>query len=110
MLIEFVGSTGNPQVQQAALLLASHTADVAPELLLHNMMPIFTFASKGVMRNDDGFSIHVVEKVCRIIIVMIIDSTEWLTSTRLWQPLYHAWSGLYINARWTQSRVSRNCY
>ena len=59
-------------MQQAALLLASHIADIAPELLLHNMMPIFTFASKGVMRNDDEFSVHVVEKVSHIIVMMII--------------------------------------
>ena len=65
VLLECVGATENPQVQQAALLLASNIAEVAPELLMHNMMPIFTFASRGIMRNNDEYSAYVVEKVCR---------------------------------------------
>lgn len=62
-------------MQQAALLLASQIADVAPELLLHNMMPLFTFASKGIMRNNDDYSAHVVEKVCRILTTKAIQNS-----------------------------------
>ena len=63
VLVECVGATENPQVQQAALLLASDIADNAPELLIHNVMPLFTFAGKGIMRKSDEYSAHVVEKV-----------------------------------------------
>ena len=46
------------------MLLASSIASIAPELLLHNVMPLFTFAGKGIMRNSDEYSAHVIEKVC----------------------------------------------
>ena len=62
--MECVGATENPQVQQAAMLLASSIASIAPELILHSVMPLFTFAGKGIMRNNDEYSAHVIEKVC----------------------------------------------
>ncbi|KAL8793139.1 MAG: hypothetical protein Q9195_004251 [Heterodermia aff. obscurata] len=74
VLIECVGATENPQVQQAAMLLASSIASIAPELLLHNVMPLFTFAGKGIMRNNDEYSAHVIEKTMMLVIPRLVES------------------------------------
>lgn len=50
-------------MQQAALLLVASIASVAPELILHSVMSIFTFMGAGLMRNSDEYSVHVVKKV-----------------------------------------------
>ena len=65
VLIGCISLTENPQVQQAALLLVASIASVAPELILHSIMPIFTFMGAGIMRTNDDYSLHVVKKVCQ---------------------------------------------
>lgn len=63
LLIDCIRSTGSPQVQNAALLLVASLADVAPELVLHSVMPIFTFMGATVLRQDDEYSVHVIDQV-----------------------------------------------
>ena len=66
VLVDCISTTENPQVQQAALLLVGSIASVTPELILHSVMPVFTFMGTGLMRNDDEYSVHVVKKVRRV--------------------------------------------
>ena len=66
VLIGCIRTTENPQVQQAALLLVASIAKVAPKLILHSVMPIFTFMGTGLMRNNDDYSAHVLKKARRI--------------------------------------------
>lgn len=50
-------------MQQAALMLIACIANQAPELILHSVMPIFTSMGRGLIRNEDEYSVHVVDKV-----------------------------------------------
>ena len=53
----------NPQTfHQACLLMASLTR-VAPDAVLHNVMPVFTFMGSNVFHRDDAYSFRVVQKV-----------------------------------------------
>ncbi len=63
LLVDCVRATGNPQVQQAALLLIANLAAVTPELILHSIMPIFTFIGASVLRQDDEYSAYVINRV-----------------------------------------------
>ncbi len=61
--MDCVRATANPQVQQTALLLIADLARVAPELILHSIMPIFTFMGASVLRQDDEYSAYVINRV-----------------------------------------------
>jgi U3 small nucleolar RNA-associated protein 10 len=63
LLIDCVRSTTSPQVQNAALLLVASLASISPELVLHSVMPIFTFMSTSLLRQDDDYSAHVIDQV-----------------------------------------------
>ena len=41
----------------------SALAKVSPELVLHSIMPIFTFMGANVLRQNDDFSVYVVKQV-----------------------------------------------
>lgn len=64
VLIDCIRSTTSPQVRNTALLLVSALANVIPELILHSVMPIFTFMGANVLRQEDDFSTYVVKQVC----------------------------------------------
>jgi hypothetical protein len=53
----------NPQIFHQALLLMSSFARLAPEAVLRNIMPIFTFMGSNVFHRDDDYSFKVVQKV-----------------------------------------------
>ena len=63
VLIDCVRTTTNSQLRNSALLLVSALAKVTPELILHSIMPIFTFMGTNVLRQDDDFSVYVVKQV-----------------------------------------------
>jgi len=65
LLVDCVQKTASPQVQNAALLLISSLADTAPELVLHSVMPIFTFMGSSVLRQNDEYSAHVISQTIR---------------------------------------------
>ncbi|KAL8943210.1 MAG: hypothetical protein Q9216_001198 [Gyalolechia sp. 2 TL-2023] len=59
---------------QTALLLVSILASIAPELILHDVMPIFTFMGSSVMRRTDDYSAYVVKQTMDSVIPRIMDS------------------------------------
>lgn len=64
LIVDCVRTAESPQVQNTALLLVAGLAVVAPELVLHSVMPIFTFMGSSVLRKDDEYSAHVIDQVC----------------------------------------------
>lgn len=54
----------NPQTFHQALLLFAKMAKLAPESMLFNVMPVFTFMGNNVVLRDDANSFRVVHKVC----------------------------------------------
>lgn len=43
-------------------------ARLAPDAVLHNIMPVFTFMGSNVFHRDDAYSFRVVQKVSRLFI------------------------------------------
>ncbi|SPO26859.1 related to UTP10 - nucleolar protein, component of the small subunit processome [Ustilago trichophora] len=76
IIVSVVKSSNNPQTFQHALLLLSKIANIAPEAVLHNVMPIFTFVGSTVLQRDDAFSFSVVEKVLQSIVPALVSSLK----------------------------------
>lgn len=55
--------SGNPQTFNQALLLMAKLARLAPESVLYNVMPVFTFMGSNVFHRDDTYSFKVVQQV-----------------------------------------------
>ena len=78
----------NPQVQTSALQLASSLAALAPDRVIHNLMPIFTFTSTKLISKDDEHSINVIHQAIDQIIPPLVlalkrqDPTNLVLSTK----------------------------
>jgi U3 small nucleolar RNA-associated protein 10 len=64
LIVDCVRSSSSRQVQNAALLLVARVASIAPDLVLRNIMPIFTFVGPIIIQQDDDFSAYVLSEVC----------------------------------------------
>ena len=53
----------NPQTFHQALLLVANLARLAPDSVLRNVMPVFTFMGSNVFHRDDTYSFRVVQQV-----------------------------------------------
>ncbi|KAI8932600.1 hypothetical protein NX059_010104 [Plenodomus lindquistii] len=62
LLIDCIRHSPSPQVQNSALLLIANLASWVPDLILHNLMPIFTFIGSTLLRQQDEYSAQVVDK------------------------------------------------
>ncbi|KAK2592475.1 snoRNA-binding rRNA-processing protein utp10 [Conoideocrella luteorostrata] len=74
LLVNCIQKSSSPVVQNAALLLVANLATTAPNLVLHSVMPIFTFMSSSVLRQSDDYSAHVVSQTIREVIPPLIES------------------------------------
>ena len=74
LLVDCIQKTSSPQVQNTALLLVASLAESAPELVLHSVMPIFTFIGNSVLRQNDDYSAHVITQTIREVIPPLIAS------------------------------------
>ena len=74
LLIDCARMTESPQVQNAALLLLAALCKVVPAQVLHNIMPIFTFMSAGVLMKEDEHSLHVIDQTISLVIPPLIQS------------------------------------
>lgn len=74
LLVDCVQKTASPQVQNGALLMIAALADIAPEVVLHSVMPIFTFMGSSVLRQNDDYSAHVISQTIREVIPPLISS------------------------------------
>lgn len=74
LLVDCVQKTASPQVQNGALMMIAALADIAPEVVLHSVMPIFTFMGSSVLRQNDDYSAHVISQTIREVIPLLITS------------------------------------
>ncbi|KAI0632952.1 hypothetical protein C8Q77DRAFT_1120632 [Trametes polyzona] len=75
-LVEILRTSENPQsFHQASLLMAS-LARIAPDAVLHNVMPIFTFMGSNVFHRDDTYSFRVVQKTVDSIVPVMVASLK----------------------------------
>jgi U3 small nucleolar RNA-associated protein 10 len=68
LIVEALRSTSSPQVHNTALLLISRLATLAPESVLHSVMPLFTFMSTNTLRQADQYASHVVNMTVESIV------------------------------------------
>ncbi|KAJ7452113.1 hypothetical protein B0H11DRAFT_1742292 [Mycena galericulata] len=59
ILVELIRVADNPQTFNQALLLMATLARLAPDSVLHNVMPVFTFMGSNVFHRDDSYSFKV---------------------------------------------------
>ncbi|KAK2861375.1 snoRNA-binding rRNA-processing protein utp10 [Arthroderma sp. PD_2] len=74
LIIDCVRTSESPQVQNTALLLVAALATVAPEIVLHSVMPIFTFMGLSVLRKDDEYSALVIDQTIDQVIPPLVRS------------------------------------
>lgn len=74
VLIDYIRTSKNPQVRNIAFLLVAGIADVAPELVLHSVMPIFTYMGANLLRQEDDFSAYVVQQTMESVIPRLVQS------------------------------------
>ena len=74
VLVDCIRTTKSPQVRNAALLLVSALATAAPELILHSVMPVFTFMGANVLHEDDGFSAYVMSRTMDSVVPRLLQS------------------------------------
>ncbi|GME71616.1 unnamed protein product [Ambrosiozyma monospora] len=76
VIVSAIRSSDSPQVQNKLLLVVSALAALSPELVLHSVMPIFTFMGAHTVRQDDEFSNHVVEQTIQCVVPALAQSSE----------------------------------
>ncbi|KAK9377487.1 uncharacterized protein V1513DRAFT_408819 [Lipomyces chichibuensis] len=76
IIVSCIRSSTSPQVQNKFLLLVSALAKLSPELVLHSVMPIFTFMGANTIRQDDEFSAHVIQQTISQVIPALAQSTN----------------------------------
>ncbi|KAL1860410.1 hypothetical protein VTK73DRAFT_7349 [Phialemonium thermophilum] len=74
VLVTCIQRSSSPAVQNAALLLVASLAKTAPDVVLHSVMPIFTFMGGSVLRQADDYSAHVVNQTIKEVIPPLIDT------------------------------------
>lgn len=74
LLVNCIQKSSSPAVQSSALLLVASLANVAPELILHSVMPIFTFMGSSVLRQSDDYSAHVINQTVKEVVPPLIKS------------------------------------
>lgn len=74
LLVNCIQKSSSPAVQNTALLLVASLASVAPDLVLHSVMPIFTFMGNSVLRQSDDYSAHVINQTVKEVVPPLIQS------------------------------------
>ncbi|KAK8083591.1 snoRNA-binding rRNA-processing protein UTP10 [Apiospora saccharicola] len=74
LLVNCIQRSSSPAVQNKALLLVASLAKIAPELVLHSVMPIFTFMGSSTLRNNDNYSAHVINEIVKEVVPPLIQS------------------------------------
>ena len=65
VLVESVRGSTTAQTRNTALLLLASLAKWVPETVLHSLIPIFTVMSDSTARQNDDFSVFVVDQASR---------------------------------------------
>jgi U3 small nucleolar RNA-associated protein 10 len=76
LIVASIRASPSPQVQNRLLLVVAELASLAPETVLHSVMPIFTFMGAHTIRQDDDFSVHIVEQTIVRVIPALVNSNK----------------------------------
>ncbi|GLB44223.1 putative U3 small nucleolar RNA-associated protein 10 [Lyophyllum shimeji] len=76
ILVDLIRVADNPQTFHQALLLVANLARLAPDSVLHNVMPVFTFMGSNVFHRDDSYSFKVVQQTVDSIVPVMVSSLK----------------------------------
>ncbi|KAJ3261355.1 HEAT repeat-containing protein 1 [Boothiomyces macroporosus] len=76
LIVQCIRFTDNPQTHNAALLLLAAIGKILPDIVLVNIMPVFTFMGANILRQDDNYSFHVVQQTLETILPSLLNSGE----------------------------------
>ncbi|KAG6909155.1 hypothetical protein DXG01_001782 [Tephrocybe rancida] len=76
ILVELIRVSDNPQTFHQALFLMANLARLAPDSVLHNVMPVFTFMGSNVFHRDDAYSFKVVQQTVDSIVPVMVASLK----------------------------------
>ena len=96
-----IKSSSNPQTHQHALLFLAQLAPIFPQCVLQSIMPIFTFMGTNVMKHDDNYSFHVVERTIDTIIPALVKDNKATKSAKKQQEkssVVVALTGVFVDA------------
>lgn len=77
VIVSAIRASDSPQVQNKLLLVIAALASLSPELVLHSLMPIFTFMGAHTIRQDDEFSGHVVEQTIVCVVPALANAAQY---------------------------------
>ncbi|AMD19359.1 HBR458Wp [Eremothecium sinecaudum] len=83
ILVTAIRASPSPQLQNKLLLVIGALATLNPEVVLHSIMPIFTFMGAHSIRQDDEFSTLVVEKTIKTVVPALLESGSSTLSDEL---------------------------
>ncbi|KAI5957031.1 UTP10 [Candida margitis] len=76
LIVNSIRNSSSPQVQNRLLLVISELATLSPEIILHSVMPIFTFMGAHTIRQDDEFSNNALQQtVSKVIPALAANSS-----------------------------------
>ncbi|ODV64228.1 snoRNA-binding rRNA-processing protein UTP10 ASCRUDRAFT_79120 [Ascoidea rubescens DSM 1968] len=76
LIVSSIRSSQSPQFQNKLLLVIASLARINPELILHSVMPIFTFMGSHTIRQDDEFSNNVIEKTILYVVPALASNAQ----------------------------------
>ncbi|KAJ3761867.1 hypothetical protein EV360DRAFT_36877 [Lentinula raphanica] len=78
VLVDIIRLSANPQTIHQALLLIAGLARLAPDSVLRNVMPVFTFMGGGttMLSRDDGYGLGIVQKTVDSIVPVMVSSLK----------------------------------
>ncbi|KAF8578875.1 ARM repeat-containing protein [Ramaria rubella] len=74
ILVELLRVSDNPQTFNQTLLLIATLARLAPEFVMQNVMPVFTFMGSNVFHRDDSYSFRVVHRTVDSVVPVVVNS------------------------------------
>ncbi|EHN01770.1 Utp10p [Saccharomyces cerevisiae x Saccharomyces kudriavzevii VIN7] len=76
ILVSAIRNSASPQVQNKLLLVIGSLATLSSEVILHSVMPIFTFMGAHSIRQDDEFTTTVVERTILTVVPALIKNSK----------------------------------
>ena len=74
LVVDTLTHTVDPETQYAALSLLSSLAKLEPELIVHSMMPVFTFIGSNILKQENNRATHVVTQTIDSVIPPLVAS------------------------------------
>lgn len=79
LIVNSIRASQSPQVQNRLLLVVAELASLAPETILHSVMPIFTFMGAHTVRQDDEFSSSALQQtIAKVVPALALTGTSSL--------------------------------